>query len=191
MQLEMKQQVNSENDDMDTQTSDNKHTWRRSGKHTRRKADECTHQLEMISARSTGRMLSVPTSAPTWRMISATAWAPKRWWHDQVRLIYAKRVQLCLLKWFRTGHRTTAFCLPKQLWTSPKMISKCTEWFTERHHERQSRQLSRGDDWAYRPRSWPSVSILGLNKWIIGSPLPKELTGMFTELDVERPYWGL
>jgi hypothetical protein len=68
--LEMKRQVNSENDDMDTQTSDSKHTWRRSGKHTRRKAGE---QLEMISAPSTGRMSSAPTSAPTRRRISATA----------------------------------------------------------------------------------------------------------------------
>ena len=62
---------------MDTQTSDSKHTWRRCGKHTRRNACE---QLEMISAPSTGRMSSVPTSAPTWRMISATARAPERRW---------------------------------------------------------------------------------------------------------------
>jgi hypothetical protein len=73
--LEMKRQVNSEIDDMDTQTSDSNHTWRRNGKHTRRRAGE---QLEMISAPSTGRMSSVPTSAPTWRMISATATAPER-----------------------------------------------------------------------------------------------------------------
>jgi len=98
MQLEMQRQVNSENNDMDTQTSDSKHTWTRSGKHTRRKADECTRQLEMTNAPSTGRMLSVCTNAPTWRMISATAWAPKRWWDDEVRLIYAERVQLCLPK---------------------------------------------------------------------------------------------
>jgi hypothetical protein len=68
----------SKNDDVDTQTSDNEHTWRRSGKHTRRKADEHTQQLEMISAPSTGRMASVPTSAPTRRMISATIRAPER-----------------------------------------------------------------------------------------------------------------
>jgi hypothetical protein len=67
---EMKRQANSEDDDMDTQTSDNNHTRGRSGKHTRRKAGD---QLEMISARSTGWMLSVPTRALTWRMISATA----------------------------------------------------------------------------------------------------------------------
>jgi hypothetical protein len=35
---QMKRQVNLEIDDVDTQTSDSKHTWRRSGKHTRRKA---------------------------------------------------------------------------------------------------------------------------------------------------------
>jgi len=75
MHLKMKRQVNSENDDMDTQTSDSKHTWRRSGKHTRRKAGE---QLEMISAPSTGRMSSVPTSAPTRRRIGATARAPEK-----------------------------------------------------------------------------------------------------------------
>jgi len=75
MHLEMKRQVNSENDDMDTQTRDSKPTWRRSGMHTWWKAGE---QLEMISAPSTGRMSSVPTSAPTRRMISATARAPER-----------------------------------------------------------------------------------------------------------------
>ena len=78
MHLEMKRQVNSENDDTDTQTSDSKHTWRRSGKHTLSKAGERNQQLEMISAPSTGRMSSVPTSAPTRRMISATANAPER-----------------------------------------------------------------------------------------------------------------
>jgi hypothetical protein len=67
--------VNKQNDYVDTQTSDSEHTWRRSGKHTRRRAGE---QLEMISAPSTGRMSSVPTSAPTWRMISATSNAPER-----------------------------------------------------------------------------------------------------------------
>ena len=44
-----------------------------------------------------------------------------------------------------------------------------------------------------RPRSRPKDSKLGLNKRIIGSPLPKAPTGMFTkrltELNVERPYW--
>jgi len=65
----------SKNDGVDTQTSDSEHTWTRSGKHTRRNAGE---QLEMISAPSTGRMSSVPTSAPTRRMISATARAPER-----------------------------------------------------------------------------------------------------------------
>jgi hypothetical protein len=72
---QMERQVNSGNDDVDTQTSDSEHTWRWSGKHTWRKAGE---QLEMISAPSTGRMSSVPTSAPTRRMISATARAPER-----------------------------------------------------------------------------------------------------------------
>jgi len=67
--------VNKQNDYVDTQTSDSEHTWRRSGKHTRRRAGE---QLVMISALSTGKMSSVPTSAPTWRMISATTGAPER-----------------------------------------------------------------------------------------------------------------
>jgi hypothetical protein len=40
MHLEMKRQVNSENDNTDTQTSDSMHTWRRSGKHARSKAGE-------------------------------------------------------------------------------------------------------------------------------------------------------
>jgi len=71
--------------------NNSEHTWRRSGKHTRRKASE---QLEMISAPSTGRMTSVPTSAPTWRMISATARAPERWWPDQASSIYDEWVQL-------------------------------------------------------------------------------------------------
>jgi len=69
MHLEIEWQANSENDDIDTQTIDSKHTWRRSGKHTRRKTGK---QLEMISGPSTGRMWSVPTSTPTWRMINAT-----------------------------------------------------------------------------------------------------------------------
>ena len=67
--------VNKQNDYVDTQTSDSEHALSRSGKHTRRRAAE---QLEMISAPSTGRMSSVPTSAPTWRMISATIRAPER-----------------------------------------------------------------------------------------------------------------
>jgi len=71
----MKPQVDSENDDIDTQTIDSKHTWRRNGMHNRRKAGE---QLDMISAPSTGRMLSVPTSAPTRRRIRATARAPEK-----------------------------------------------------------------------------------------------------------------
>jgi len=62
--------VNKQKEDVDTQTSDSEHTSRRNGKHTRSKASE---QLEMISAPSTGRMSCVPTSALTWRMISATA----------------------------------------------------------------------------------------------------------------------
>jgi len=70
--------VNKQNDDVDTQTSDSEHTWRRSGQYTRRKTGERTKQLDMISAPSTGRMSSVPTSAPTWRMISATTGAPER-----------------------------------------------------------------------------------------------------------------
>ena len=67
--------MNSKNDDVDTQNSDNKHTWRWSGKQTQRKA---AGQLEMISEPSAGRMSSVPTSAQTARMISATARAPER-----------------------------------------------------------------------------------------------------------------
>jgi len=61
MHLEIKRQVNSENDNVDIQTSDSKHTWRRSGQHTWRKTGERNQQLE-ISAPSTGLMSSVPTS---------------------------------------------------------------------------------------------------------------------------------
>jgi hypothetical protein len=78
MHLELKRQVHSENDDMDTQRSDSKHTSRRSGIHTRRKAGKRNQQMKMISAPSTGRMSSVPTSAPSRRMISATARAQDR-----------------------------------------------------------------------------------------------------------------
>jgi len=70
MHLEMKRQVNPETDNVDTHSSVSKQTWRRSRRHTRRKAGE---QLVMISAPSTARMSSVPTSAPTRSMISATA----------------------------------------------------------------------------------------------------------------------
>ena len=73
--LEMKRQVDSENEDLDTHTSDSKHTWRWNGTHNRRNAGE---QLEMISAPSTWRTSSVPTSTPSWRMISASARAPER-----------------------------------------------------------------------------------------------------------------
>jgi len=70
--------VNKQNDAMDTLTRDSEHFWRWSRKHTRRKAGEYIQQLEMISAPGTGYMSSVPTSAPTRRMISATARAPER-----------------------------------------------------------------------------------------------------------------
>ena len=123
MHLQMKLQVNSENNDMDTQTSDIKHTWRRSRKHTRRKAGEYTQQLEIISAPSTGRMSSVPLRAPTWRIISATIRAPETWWEDQESLICAKGVNVCLLKQFRTR---------------PEMISERTEWSTELDRARMS-----------------------------------------------------
>jgi len=73
--MEMKREANSQNDDMDTQTSYSKHTWRRGRKHTRKKVGE---QLEIISASSTERMSSVPISAPTRRMISVTAGATER-----------------------------------------------------------------------------------------------------------------
>jgi len=105
----MKWQVNSGNDDMDTQTCDSEHTWRWSGKHTPRKGGE---QLETISAPSTRRMSSVSTSAQASRMISATARSPERWWEDQVRLIYDEWVHLCI---------------PKQFRTRPKMISERTK----------------------------------------------------------------
>jgi len=75
--LEMKPQADSENDDVDTQTSGNKRTRRSGGKHTRRKASERNQQLEMISATRTGQVTCVPASAPTWRIISATGRAPE------------------------------------------------------------------------------------------------------------------
>jgi len=90
------------NDDVDTQTSDSKHTCRKSGQHSRRWMGERNQQLE-ISALSTGRMSSVPTSAPTRRIISATARARERWWDDQASLIYAERVHLCLPHGFPKG----------------------------------------------------------------------------------------
>ena len=93
-------ETTSENDDLDTQTSDSKHTWRRNGNHTGRKASK---QFDVISALSTGQMWSVPTSAPTRRMISATARAPGGWCDDQAGLIYAEWVQLCQLKHFWTS----------------------------------------------------------------------------------------
>jgi hypothetical protein len=67
---QMKQHVNSEIGDVDTQTSDNQNTRKRSGMPTLRKAGE---QLDMISAPSTGWMSSVPITAPAGRMISVTA----------------------------------------------------------------------------------------------------------------------
>jgi len=72
---EITRRVNKQNNDMHTQISDSNYTWRRSGKHTRKNAGE---QLEMKSAPSTGRMSSVRTGAPTWRMISATTRTPER-----------------------------------------------------------------------------------------------------------------
>ena len=56
------------------------------------------------------------------------------------------------------------------------------ETVTEWHHERQLRQLLRDDD-----------SKLGLNNRMIGSPLQKAPTGMFTkgltEMNAECLYW--
>ena len=75
--LEMKRQVNSDNNNADAQRSDSKHIWRRSGTHTQRKTGKRNQQLE-ISAPSTGWMSSVPRSALTWRMISVTARAPEK-----------------------------------------------------------------------------------------------------------------
>ena len=118
---------------MVTQTSDSQYTWRKSRKHTRRKLGERTKQLEIISAPSTGRMSSVPTSTPTSRrIISATAKAPERWWEDQLNVTYAEWVQLCL---------------PKHLWTWPKISSGCTNLSTEWHHERQSLNGIMRDSW--------------------------------------------
>jgi hypothetical protein len=77
MHLDMKRQVNLENDDVDTQTSYSKHTRRKSGQHTRRKTGKRNQQLE-ISASSTGLISSAPTSSPAGRTISATTRAPER-----------------------------------------------------------------------------------------------------------------
>jgi len=94
--------------------------------------DECTlevitsrinKQVEMLSASSTRRMISVPPSAPTSRIISATARTLERWWEDQASLIFAAQVQI----W-----------LPKQVRTWPKMSCERTIKFTNWHRERQS-----------------------------------------------------
>jgi len=112
--------VNKQNDDMDTQTSDSNHTWRRSGKHTRRKVGERTQQLETISTPSTWQISSVPISAPTRRMISATASAPVRWW--EVKRVWSMPNECNYV--YRTASQETV-----------------TEW----HREKQSRQLPKDD----------------------------------------------
>jgi len=84
--LEMKRQVHSENNEIDTDRSDTKPTSRRSRNHTWRKTGKRNQQLE-ICAPSTGRMSRVPTSAPIWRMISATAWATEISSEKQATLI--------------------------------------------------------------------------------------------------------
>jgi hypothetical protein len=72
---QMKQQVNSGNADVDNQTYVSENSWRRKRKRTTRKDGEL---LEMIPAPSPGWMLSAPTSAWTWMMISATAGSLER-----------------------------------------------------------------------------------------------------------------
>jgi len=165
----MKRQVNSENNDMDTQTSDSKHTWRRSGKHTRRKPGERDQQLDMISAPSTGRMSSVPTSALTSRMISATARAPERWCEDQASLIYAEWVQLCLPNGSAWGRRRMASWEIVETTTEKWRLSIVTKIMAE--------WLQIGIEYEDHRKPY----------------LPKAPTGMFTkglaELDPERPYW--
>jgi len=70
--------VNSEIDDVNTQPSNSELSWRRSGKHTRKKPGVISRTMEMASAQTTGQMSTVPTRAPTGRMISATEVASGR-----------------------------------------------------------------------------------------------------------------
>jgi len=105
-QLQINFKLNPENNGVDTQTSDIKHTWKTSGKHTQTKAIEHNQQLDMISAPTTGRMSSVPTSAPSWRMVSVTARAPDWQSENATNSISSNH---------------THFCLPKQVWMTHKM----------------------------------------------------------------------
>jgi len=89
-----------------------------SGQHTRSKTGEWNQQLE-IGAPSTCQMPSLPRSAPTSRINSATAHAPDGWWVEgQVGVINADWVQLYI---------------SKQFWMRPKIISSPTKRFTEGH----------------------------------------------------------
>jgi len=54
--LELKWQVNSDTNNLDTQTHDSKQNGKRSWKHNQRTAGKHTQQLKMISAPTTGRM---------------------------------------------------------------------------------------------------------------------------------------
>jgi len=66
------------------------------------------------------------------------------------------------------------------------------ETVTEWRRDRQSRQLPKDDHRIVLNGGRRNLVLLGLNMRIIGSPLPKAPTGMFTkrltELDAERPY---
>jgi len=168
----MKWQVNWENDDMDTQTSDSKDTWRRSRILTQRKGGKCTQQSMMISAPSTGRMSSVPTGALNRRIICATTRVLERWSVDTPRLIYAEWVHLHLLKLF---------------WTRTKMVPECVNLSSQRHSERPS-------PYGIAAGSRLKDSMTRLNKRIIGCPLLNEPTGMLAKhlatMNAKQTYWG-
>jgi len=125
---------------MDTQISESKHTLRRSRTHAWKNLGKCTEQLAMISSPSTSWMLSVPTSALTWRMISAITGAPQRWCEDQASLTYDEQVQLYL---------------PKQFRTTQKILSEYTAYSAERHRDWQSlNAIERG---SHHKASWVTV----------------------------------
>jgi len=80
----MKQQLNWESNDMDTQISNSRSMWRSSGKNTRTKAGKFTQHLKIICLQSTGQLSSVSTSAQTLEIISETTRALERRWEHRV-----------------------------------------------------------------------------------------------------------
>jgi hypothetical protein len=124
MHLEMKRHANSENDDMDTHTSDSEHIQKKAGE-----------QLEMISAPSTGRMSSVPTSATD---LEDDQWDCKSTGEMMGR---SSEVDLCRMSAFMSTkavpNETENHLRTYQIVYQTASQETVTEW----HHERQLRQL--------------------------------------------------